>query len=124
MTLIDEPRMQETSARSGANGRRGGEGQQQELPVNVGDSERAVSVAAGSILTLLGLSRRSLPGLLIAGVGGAMIYRGSTGHCPVYQALEMDTAQEGEVSDEHDIDERGFHAAQAMLINNEPDDRN
>ncbi len=43
--------------------------QQHGQKVNVGDSERAVSVAAGAIIGLLGLSRGSLPGLLGAAVG-------------------------------------------------------
>jgi len=125
MTLLDQPQSQSTPDRGGANGRRDDPRQraeQEQPPINVGQGERAVSVAAGSILTLLGLSRRSLPGLLIAGVGGAMIYRGSSGHCPIYQALEMDTAHEGGASDEHDIAERGFHVAQAMLINKSPEE--
>ena len=33
----------------------------------------------GFVLTLLGLSRRSLPGALLAAVGGAMLYRCVTG---------------------------------------------
>lgn len=88
---------------------------------NVGQSERAVSVAAGSILALLGLSRRTLPGLVIAGVGGAMLYRGSTGHCPMYEALDLDTAHEaGE--EQEDISQRGIHVAQAMLVHKSPEE--
>ena len=56
--------------------------QRQGQQVNVGDGERAVSVAAGAIIGLLGLSRGSLPGLLGAAVGGAMVYRGVTGNMP------------------------------------------
>lgn len=63
---------------------------------NVGEDERVLSVAAGSILAVAGLSRGSVPGLLIAGLGGALVYRGATGSCPAYQALEIDTA-----SDQH-----------------------
>ena len=95
---------------------------QQEQQINVGGAERAVSVAAGAILALTGISRRSLPGLLIAGVGGAMIYRGSTGHCPVYEALELDTARDQQHTTEEEISERGIHVAQAMLINKSPEE--
>src|SRR4051812_31399311 len=63
---------------------------------NVGPSERATSVAAGAIVALLGLSRRSIPGLLMAGIGSAMMYRGASGHCPVYGSLGIDTAHDGE----------------------------
>src|SRR3954464_11816795 len=48
---------------------------------NVGTSERLASVAAGSLAALLGLSRGTLPGLVCAAVGGALIYRGASGHC-------------------------------------------
>jgi uncharacterized membrane protein len=90
----------------------------------VGSSERAISVTAGSILALAGLSRASLPGLLIAGVGGAMIFRGATGHCPAYEALGVDTARQSgnEGSPEKQIADRGIHVEQAYLINRSPED--
>jgi len=92
---------------------------------NVGDSERAVSVAAGAILGLLGLSRRSVPGMLIAGVGGALIYRGVTGYCPLSAQFGIDTAHPaGDELDttEREINERGIHIAQSFLINRSPEE--
>src|SRR5579863_7053458 len=62
---------------------------------NVGDAECMVSLALGAILTALGLSRRSIPGLLVSGVGGMLLYRGATGKCPMYENLGIDTAHEG-----------------------------
>jgi uncharacterized membrane protein len=38
------------------------------------------------------LSRRSLGGVLLAGVGGALLFRGTTGHCPIFQQLGINTA--------------------------------
>lgn len=61
---------------------------------NVSDGERAVSIASGAVLALLGLERRDLAGLAIAGIGGALAYRGATGHCSAYQALGVDTRRE------------------------------
>ena len=71
--------------------------QQQDQPrrINVGENERAVSVAAGAILALQGLSRGSLVGLLTAGVGGMFIYRGISGHCGLYEKMGIDTAHDG-----------------------------
>jgi len=91
---------------------------------NVGNGERAVSIAAGSILGLLGLSRRSMPGLLIAGVGAAMLHRGITGHCYLYDALDIDTALDGQSqpTDEQDIATHGVHIEQALLINRPAED--
>lgn len=75
---------------------------------NVGDSERAVSVAAGVILAALGVWRRSTPGYLAAAAGGAMLYRGLMGHCLLYKALGINTA-----SDEA----RSLEVIQTVLIN-------
>src|SRR5262249_28356922 len=43
-------------------------------------------------LIAYGLSRRTLPGLVLAGVGASLVYRGVTGHCSVYQALGLSSA--------------------------------
>jgi uncharacterized membrane protein len=85
---------------------------------NVGQNERSVSVAAGAILALLGLRRMSLPGCIVAGVGGAMIYRGVTGYCNLYGALGIDT--HGSV--EEDVAKHGIHIEQAFLINRSAED--
>ncbi|MCI0457490.1 MAG: SRPBCC family protein [Gemmataceae bacterium] len=60
--------------------------------VNVGDLERWISVIGGGLLGALGLNRRDLPGLGLAALGGALIYRGLTGHCHCYGLLGIDTA--------------------------------
>lgn len=56
-------------------------------PINVGDTERRLSTLAGGALTLFGLARGSLGGMAVAALGGAMLYRGLSGHCVGYQAL-------------------------------------
>jgi uncharacterized membrane protein len=89
----------------------------QEQRINVGQNERVVSVAAGVILALQGLSRGSIPGLLTAAVGGMLVYRGVSGHCNMYDKLGIDTAHDGEGMDEREISERGIHVEQSMLIN-------
>src|SRR5207248_8150049 len=58
--------------------------------VNVGETERIVSAIVGGALTIGGLSRLSLGGLIVAGVGAALGYRAVTGHCPVYEKLGVD----------------------------------
>jgi uncharacterized membrane protein len=59
---------------------------------NVGDTERWLSLLGGGALILFGLSRRSLGGLALAGVGGSLLWRGATGHCSLYQSLGINTA--------------------------------
>jgi hypothetical protein len=43
----------------------------------------------GGILALVGLSRRSVPGLLMTAVGSAMLYHGVTGRDPLRAVREM-----------------------------------
>ena len=54
---------------------------------NVGPLERAISLVGGSTLIAYGLSRQNNRGYGLAALGGALIYRGATGHSFVYQAL-------------------------------------
>jgi uncharacterized membrane protein len=63
--------------------------------VNVGQAERLASVLGGGLLAAYGLSRGGLGGLALAAVGGGLIYRGATGHCGLYGALNMSTAGRG-----------------------------
>src|SRR3954464_13720115 len=59
-------------------------------PKNVGEVERAVSLGAGAALIVGGLKHRSLPGLLFAGLGAALAWRGVSGRCPAYSAAGLD----------------------------------
>jgi uncharacterized membrane protein len=68
---------------------------------NVGDAERVISAAAGAALAVYGLDRHDIPGGLLAVIGAELIRRGATGHCLVYEALNVSTAS--------DATHRGFH---------------
>lgn len=41
-----------------------------------------------------GLSRRSAPGYFLAALGGALVARGASGHCPVMHQMGITTAQQ------------------------------
>jgi uncharacterized membrane protein len=90
--------------------------------INVGRGERIASIAAGSILAALALYRRSLPGLLAAGAGGSLLYRGASGHCHLYDALGIDTARRPGARHGEDLHDRGIHVEQAFLINKSPEE--
>lgn len=62
-------------------------------PMNVGQSERQISVAAGAALLLYAVFNRSRSSLVTGSLGAYLIWRGQTGHCPVYQAMDINTAQ-------------------------------
>ncbi len=54
---------------------------------NVGDIERVGSTIAGMALLVGGLSRRSAAGRGAAMLGSALVARGVTGRCPVYERM-------------------------------------
>jgi len=60
--------------------------------VNVGELERYGSIVGGAALFAAGLSRRNIPGLLLAGLGGLFILRGMGGHCRMYDSMGVSTA--------------------------------
>jgi uncharacterized membrane protein len=68
---------------------------------NVGDSERLISVVGGATLAVYGLERRDLQGGLLAVVGAELVRRGATGHCLVYDALNVSTASDATVHGLH-----------------------
>lgn len=57
-----------------------------DLEVNMGTTERIVSVLSGSVLLYNSLAKKpkSIPKALLAGF---MIFRGTTGHCPGYKLI-------------------------------------
>jgi uncharacterized membrane protein len=61
---------------------------------NVGDPERVLSVLSGSALAIYGLQRRDLRGLALVGLAAALVRRGASGHCDVYGALGVSTAND------------------------------
>src|SRR5688500_2456876 len=89
-------------------------------PTNVGRDERLVSAASGAILAMLGAGRRDLLGLLIAGAGAGLVYRGATGHCSMYEALGLSTA--GQTPLTGDSPSKGIHVSYSMLINKSPEE--
>lgn len=87
--------------------------------VNVGQAERTFSAVAGGALALAGLRMRSLPGVVLAVVGGGLVYRGITGHCPAYEAMGVNTV-DAEPAAPAEYFERGIHVEEAMTINRTP----
>jgi uncharacterized membrane protein len=62
--------------------------------VNVGPLQRLGSVVAGGVLVMGGLTHRSAAGYFAAAVGGALLARGATGHCPALSQLGVDMAHD------------------------------
>jgi uncharacterized membrane protein len=89
---------------------------------NVSDPERWLSVVAGSAIAAYGITRRSVGGFLTAALGGALVWRGATGNCPVYSQLGVSTASaagdESQVSVPYG---RGIRVEKSTTINATPE---
>jgi uncharacterized membrane protein len=79
---------------------------------NVGSAERVLSVAGGTALAVYGIDRGGLPGGLLAVLGAELIRRGATGHCLVYDALNVSTASDATAHGPH----RDLPASQAATV--------
>jgi uncharacterized membrane protein len=53
------------------------------------DPSRVATIAAGSVLTLAGLSKGGVIGIAAAAVGGNLVYGGVTGSSPLHRALKI-----------------------------------
>ena len=63
--------------------------------VNVHHNERLLSALAGGLALAWGLSQRSTIAKAAALIGSGLVYRGVSGHCHMYQAIGVSTADDG-----------------------------
>jgi uncharacterized membrane protein len=73
---------------------------------NVGQAERAVSIAAGGALAAMGLRKRGFAGVAMALVGAELARRGLTGHCMLYEKLGLSTHGPADIRDREDVTSR------------------
>ncbi|HMF56497.1 MAG TPA: SRPBCC family protein [Pyrinomonadaceae bacterium] len=96
--------------------------------VNVGEVERWASAIGGGALALYGLARGfqrgAWDGFVLALVGGALVYRGVSGHCDLYQAIGVNTAgTDGETKRSPVVSvpaNRGTKVEKSVTINKSP----
>lgn len=81
---------------------------------NVSETERLVSAATGALLLKLGLHHRGLSGLVGMGLGVAMIKRGYTGQCGLYQYLGVNS---GHAASPKAYFDHGIHVKAAITVN-------
>lgn len=89
-------------------------------PQNVSDTERRASTWGGAALLLLGLPRGGMTGLLAGLVGGSLIYRGMTGHCHLYEALGLNSAQHNPATAVPA--QQGLKIERTITVNRSPED--
>jgi uncharacterized membrane protein len=101
-----------------------GAGKQDRENINVGQTERWASTIGGGVLAVYGLTRGSMGGLVLALVGGSLVYRGTTGHCNVYEAAGINTADKysGRNPAVSVSGNRGIKVEKSVMINKSPEE--
>jgi len=89
--------------------------------INVGAQERLISAGAGALLALYGLKRGGLGGILVAASGAMLVQRAVTGHCRVYEALGMNTADTDGAAPEAYF-ERGIQVVERFTVMKSPEE--
>jgi len=93
--------------------------------INVGQIERWASSVGGGALALYGLTRGSLGGIALAILGGALVQRGVSGHCNVYQAMGYSSAEETAPRNSENVSVRGgrgIKVEKSVTINRPPEE--
>ncbi len=90
--------------------------------INVGHAERLFSLLGGGLLILYGLGRKRLSGIALALLGGDLLRRGLTGHCYLYQALDISTFEESPHTVARLPHNMGIKVQRAMTIQRSPEE--
>jgi uncharacterized membrane protein len=99
--------LEEAGARSGSS-------------INVGQTERWASAIGGGALALYGLTRGSLGGIALALAGAALVQRGYSGHCNLYEAVGFSTGGDTSLRNSENVSvpaERGTRVEKSVTIN-------
>ena len=94
--------------------------------INVAEVERWASALGGAALTAYGIKQlkdRSPAGAALAAAGGALIYRGATGHCPMYAAAGINTARNRDRTETREAlaGAGGVNVEEAVTVNRSPE---
>ncbi len=85
--------------------------------INVGLQERLWSTYGGAALLLLGLAKGRLSGLTMAALGGSLLYRGVTGHCPMYTKLGLNTVDaDRDAAKPEEYFSKGIHVERSITV--------
>ncbi|MBA3874126.1 MAG: DUF2892 domain-containing protein [Anaerolineae bacterium] len=88
--------------------------------VNVTQNERTISLVGGSVLTVFGvviaITRRNPVGILVALLGGGLVYQGTTGHSPLYRLMGSNRAVRTNPQNVSVPHEQGEHIVAVVTI--------
>jgi uncharacterized membrane protein len=103
-----------------------GDSEPQMTGVNVGQVERWASMLGGGALAIYGLTRGSLGGIALALAGAALVQRGYSGHCNLYEAAGINTAEGQQFRGANEnvsvSAERGIRVERSTTINRSPEE--
>jgi uncharacterized membrane protein len=88
---------------------------QHDQHINISSPERIGMGISGGALALWALSRRTPGSMLMGLLGGGLLYMASTGHCPVYESLAIDTRRSSPPTP-HDYFHDGIHVEVTQTI--------
>ena len=103
----------------------GGEVAKASSTVNVGEVERWASAIGGGALALYGITRGSLGGIALALVGAALVQRGYSGHCNLYEAIGYSSAGDASLRNSENVSvpaERGIKVEKIVTIKRSPEE--
>jgi len=95
-----------------------------EHDVNVNIPERWISIVAGSAMAAYGLARRRVSGMALAGLGSAIVWRGVSGHCQLYQVLGVSTNGRETADDDRQVSVpygKGIRVEKSVTVNAPPE---
>ena len=98
----------------------GGETTGSSTSINVGQVERWASSIGGGALALYGVTRGSLGGIALALVGAALVKRGVSGHCNIYDAMNFSSAGDANLRNSENVSvpgDRGTKVEHSVTIN-------
>jgi uncharacterized membrane protein len=101
------------------------EGIEPKSKVNVGQTERWVSAIGGGALALYGITRGSLGGIALALAGAALLQRGYTGHCNLYEAIGYNSTGDSDLRNGENVTVpagRGIKVEKSVIINRPPEE--
>lgn len=92
---------------------------------NVGANERVVSAIGGGALLTYGLKRGDNLGIILSILGGGLALRGVTGHCQVYDAMDVNTNEKSRNPKSPFTDSWAsgkVHVTKSVTINKSPEE--
>jgi len=89
--------------------------------INIGETERLISIAVGIPVTIFGLTRGILTRAVPTLFGGSLILRGVTGHSFLYQALGVSTVEHAPAAIDQLPNNQGIQVKRAVTINASPE---